>query len=146
MELTTKSLPASALPLPQSHGIKISPLPSLSEADSESRPISIMPDPGDEKHNSRTLLFCPDEIEAPLPKKSHGRIFRHVRYTLFTVYRRLFTAVFILNMVGVVVLFIRYHRSTNSPVLLADFANIAAANIMVALLIRQDYIVNALFK
>jgi hypothetical protein len=54
--------------------------------------------------------------------------------------------VFILNMVGVIALFIRYHKSTSSPALLADFANIAAAHIMVALLIRQDYIVNALFK
>jgi hypothetical protein len=139
--------PPSSSPQPCQHDVvKLSPLPQLSEADSDSRPASTIPDPIDEKHHSTSPLFYSEEIEGPLLKKRHGRVFRHLRYTFFNVYRRLFTIVFILNMIGVVVLVIRYRKSTTSPALLADLANIASANVMVALLIRQDYVVNALFK
>jgi hypothetical protein len=61
------------------------------------------------------------------------------------VYRRLFSIVFILNMIGLGVLLSRNINWPKSPPL-SDFATAASANIMVALLIRQDYVVNACFK
>lgn len=61
------------------------------------------------------------------------------------VYRRLFSVVFILNMVGLGVLLSQNKDWIKSPPL-SDFATAASANIMVALLIRQDYVVNACFK
>jgi len=146
MALITEPSPSSSPLVSQHDVVKVSPLPQLAEVDSDSRPVSTIPDPGDEKHNSRSLLFYSGDVEAPLPKKSHNRIIRHVRHTFFNVYRRLFTLVFILNMIGMVVLLVRHHNATTSPALLADLANIASANVMVALLIRQDYVVNILFK
>lgn len=81
----------------------------------------------------------------PLPPKRYSRIFRHFRYTFFNVYRRLFSIVFVLNLVGVAILFGRY-KGTSPPAFLADLANAASANIMVAISMRQDYIVNICYR
>lgn len=86
-----------------------------------------------------------DEKLLPLPPKHHPRSVRHARHTFLNVYRRLFGVVFILNIIGLAVLFWRYNGNY-SPVFMGHLATAAAANIMVALLIRQDYIVNILFK
>lgn len=86
-----------------------------------------------------------DQKLTPLPPKTHPRLFRHARYTFLNVYRRLFSIVFTLNVVGVGILFWRYDGDYNS-VFLGHLATAAAANIMVALLARQDYIVNAMFR
>lgn len=80
-----------------------------------------------------------------LPRKKQRRFLRHARHTFLSVYRRLFSIVFILNMIGLAVLLSRDSHWESSPPL-ADFATAASANIMVALLIRQDYVVNACFK
>jgi hypothetical protein len=82
----------------------------------------------------------------PLSSKRHSRFLRHARRTVFNVYRRLFSIVFLLNVVGVGILLGRYRASVSSAALLADLATAAAANIMVALWIRQDYVINGLFK
>jgi hypothetical protein len=80
-----------------------------------------------------------------LPEKRQQRYLRHARHTFLNVYRRLFTIVFIFNMVGLAALLSHNSDWYTSPPL-ADFATAASANIMVALLIRQDYVVNACFK
>jgi hypothetical protein len=82
----------------------------------------------------------------PLSGKRHSRFLRHARHTVFNVYRRLFSIVFLLNVVDVGILFGRYRASVSSAALLADLATAAAANIMVALWIRQDYVINGFFK
>jgi hypothetical protein len=81
----------------------------------------------------------------PLPPKRHTRIFRHFRYTFFNVYRRLFSIVFVLNLIGVAILFGKY-KGANLPEFLADLANAASANIMVAIAMRQDYIINICYR
>lgn len=81
----------------------------------------------------------------PLPEKRQRRTLRHARHTFLNVYRRLFSFVFILNMIGLGALLSQNSSWTTTPPL-SDFATAASANIMVALLIRQDYVVNALFK
>jgi hypothetical protein len=85
------------------------------------------------------------EKPALLPPKRQPKLLRHARHTFINVYRRLFSIVFILNMIGLSILLSRNNNWTKSPPL-SDFATAASANIMVALLIRQDYIVNACFK
>jgi hypothetical protein len=85
------------------------------------------------------------EKPAELPPKRQSNFLRHARHTFFIVYRRLFTVVFVLNMVGLGLLVWRERDWVKSPPL-SDFATAASANIMVALLIRQDYVVNRLFK
>lgn len=81
----------------------------------------------------------------PLPPKKYHRIFRHFRYTFFNIYRRLFSTVFVLNLIGVAILFGKY-RGASPPAFLADLANAASANIMVAIAMRQDYIVNICYR
>jgi hypothetical protein len=80
-----------------------------------------------------------------LPQKRQRRFLRHARHTFLNVYRRLFSAVFILNVIGLGILLSHNSSWTTNPPLSA-FATAASANIMVALLIRQDYVVNTLFK
>lgn len=83
--------------------------------------------------------------EVQLPNKRSHRYLRHARHTFLNVYRRLFSLVFIFNMIGLAVLLSRNSHWYSSPPL-ADFATAASANIMVAVLIRQDYVVNTCFK
>lgn len=80
-----------------------------------------------------------------LPVKRQTRVIRHARHTFLNVYRRLFSFVFIANLVGLAGLLSKHHHWLQNPPLSA-FATAAAANILVALLIRQDYIVNLCFK
>jgi len=86
------------------------------------------------------------EKQVPLPAKRYNKILRHARYTFLNVYRRLFSIVFVVNMVFVVFFMIQHRESYSSPQLLANLAAAASANVMVALLIRQDYVVNGLFR
>jgi hypothetical protein len=86
-----------------------------------------------------------DENPLPLLPKRQNWLLRHARHTVFTVYRRLFSIVFILNIIGLGALLTRNDKWLASPPL-SNFATAASANIMVALLIRQDYVVNTLFR
>ena len=86
-----------------------------------------------------------DDKPLPILPKRQSRLLRHARHTFLNVYRRLFSIVFILNIAGLGALLTRNDTWLASPPL-SDFATAASANIMVALLIRQDYVVNALFK
>lgn len=86
------------------------------------------------------------ENQLPLPEKSQNRIIRHARHTFGNVYRRLFSLVFLFNMIGLGVLFGRYKHGLSNPTLLSHLATAASANILVAILARQDYIVNLLFR
>ena len=131
-------------------GTKIAPIPALTDicsSVSASRTSTIWSTPIAEKHNFTADLENIYSLDVePLPPKQHNHFLRNVRHTFFTVYRRLFTVVFMLNMVGVGVIIWRYRRRLDDVWLLADLANIASANIMVALLVRVDYIVNTFFK
>ncbi|KIK60962.1 hypothetical protein GYMLUDRAFT_43506 [Collybiopsis luxurians FD-317 M1] len=70
--------------------------------------------------------------------KKHGRVVRNLRFKLLNVYRRLFSIVFITNMA----IFIAFCvRGTSIPKL----GQITIANLFVAILFRQEYVINALF-
>jgi len=86
------------------------------------------------------------EKQVLLPPKRYNKLLRHVRHTFLNVYRRLFSIVFILNMIFVVFSLVHDRNSYASPQRLANFAAAASANIMIAILIRQDYVINGLFK
>lgn len=74
-----------------------------------------------------------------------GRFLRFARYSVFGVYRRIFLAVFIINIwQGHRILTMR-RRSKYSP-LLVDISTAFALNMFVAILIRQDYVINFLFR
>lgn len=96
------------------------------------------------------LLNHSDSTRAciPLPpKRWYLRPFRHARYILLTTYRRLFSIVFTANLVALGFLLGRRGRNHRwSAPLLSDVSNAASANLMLAVLIRQDYIINTLFR
>lgn len=85
----------------------------------------------------------PDYPTIPLPPK--GRFLRFARCTIFGVYRRIFLAVFVINIwQGHRILTMR-RRSKYSPILV-DISTAFALNMFIAVLIRQDYIINLLFR
>jgi hypothetical protein len=96
-----------------------------------------------QRQSRRSSLFA--RFSTPLPPKHHLRILRHARHTFLNVYRRLFSLVFLCNIIGLFVFSSGYDRYSKEG-WLANLANAAAANIMVAILIRQDYVVNMLFR
>ncbi|RFU27591.1 hypothetical protein B7463_g8762, partial [Scytalidium lignicola] len=81
----------------------------------------------------------------PLPPRRGFGLYRFVRYTGLNVYRRIFTAVFIINGLVAYHVITKKRRSKYSP-LLVDISTAASANLMLAILIRQDYILNILFR
>ncbi|KAJ7161869.1 hypothetical protein C8R43DRAFT_880607 [Mycena crocata] len=74
-----------------------------------------------------------------LPDKQKGRVIRNLRHQIFTLYRRLFGVVFATNMGVFIAILIQ--GGANPPRL----GTITLANLFVATLMRQEYVVNALF-
>ncbi|KAF8134789.1 hypothetical protein K438DRAFT_1911680 [Mycena galopus ATCC 62051] len=77
--------------------------------------------------------------EDVLPDKLQGKKARNLRHLVFTLYRRLFGVVFVTNMAILIALLV---RGADAPRL----GLITLANLFVAVLMRQDYVVNALFS
>lgn len=81
-----------------------------------------------------------------LPPKQYHPMIRRLRYGLFTVYQRLFTVVLVLN---VAVVFIWLHFSswnTAEALQLSTLATFASSNFLLAILLRQDWLINLLFR
>lgn len=79
-----------------------------------------------------------------LPPKKQPPWLRRLRHVYLAVYQRLFTVVFVANLVGLIILFNKVDPS--SPQMLSNLATAAAANIMLAIAMRQQYVINAIFK
>lgn len=78
-------------------------------------------------------------LEDTLPSKTQGKKTRNLRHQIFTLYRRLFGVVFITNMaVFISVIF----RGANAQ----QIGTIVIANLFCAILMRQDYVINAFFN
>ncbi|RDW61385.1 hypothetical protein BP5796_11277 [Coleophoma crateriformis] len=96
------------------------------------------------------LLKHADSTRACLPlppKRWYFRPLRHFRYIILSTYRRLFSVVFVINVVLLGLQLGRRGRNHRwSAPLLTDVSNTAAANVMIAVLIRQDYIINTIFR
>jgi hypothetical protein len=86
--------------------------------------------------------------DSTFPNKTlppRGRILQFARWTIFGVYRRIFLSVFIFNAWHAHRIITMKRRSKYSP-LLVDISTAASANMLIAILIRQDYVLNTLFK
>lgn len=81
--------------------------------------------------------------EAPrvfeLPPKAHGHYLRNLRHQVLTLYRKLFGIVFIVNTIVFIISFSTNHHTSE------HLGLILIANIFVSILMRQEYVVNALF-
>ena len=78
-------------------------------------------------------------LEDDLPDKTQGKMTRNLRHRLFTLYRRLFGVVFIINMAIFVVTLI--HNQTSA----LHLGLVVTSNLFCSILVRQDYVINAFF-
>lgn len=78
-------------------------------------------------------------LDDELPEKTHDHFLRNVRFQVFSLYRRLFGIVFITNMAIFIATCVRGDMDANY------LGKVAIANIFVAVLMRQDYVINAFF-
>ncbi len=86
------------------------------------------------------------EKEEPLPSKRSPRPLRYLRHTFFSLYRRLFTFVFIANMAAFLGFVIKHHQSLTKKSALSDVVTAVSANLMVGILFRQEHIINFLYS
>lgn len=102
-------------------------------------------------HNPSSSYDSTYKITAPpsnlpkLPVKRERRFFRRLRYTVLAVYQRLFTIAFAANIVGLVVILVKARNNHPSGPPISDFATATAVNVTVALAMRQEYVINALY-
>jgi hypothetical protein len=75
----------------------------------------------------------------------HVRILRYLRYSIFTVYRRLVTVVFVLNVIGLLII-LHHHHFWGSATITSTIATFASSNFLLAILARQDYLAALLFR
>lgn len=85
-----------------------------------------------------------EDIKPELPPKKHGKWTRHLQHTIFTTYRRLFTVVFTANLIAVIVL--ASQRKLIGTQHMTTIAVAASANLFIATAIRQEYIINIVFR
>ncbi|TFK88202.1 hypothetical protein K466DRAFT_598845 [Polyporus arcularius HHB13444] len=78
-------------------------------------------------------------LDDELPEKTHDHFLRNVRFQIFSLYRRLFGIVFITNMAIFIATCVRGDMDANY------LGKVSVANIFVAVLMRQDYVINAFF-
>ena len=82
--------------------------------------------------------------EAPLPKKRGSRIYRYLRWNFGSVYRRIFSLVFIGNFIALATLLIRDFVGS-STLTYSQAATAVSANLLACMLVRNEHIVNAMF-
>ena len=93
--------------------------------------------------NASTSITTPLELEDELPRKKHVPVLRALRWTLLTIYRRLCLLVLVPNLIFIITSAAQ-HNLFNIP--LADMATAVAANITLAVLMRQELVINLLFS
>ncbi|KIY70558.1 nonribosomal peptide synthetase 12 [Cylindrobasidium torrendii FP15055 ss-10] len=74
----------------------------------------------------------------PVPDKTQGKRARNLRHLVFTLYRRLFGVVFVTNMAIFIATAVRGATAMY-------LGKIVVANLFCAILMRQDYVINAFF-
>ncbi len=96
---------------------------------------------------SSTTTLMPEKLSIldlpqALPDKRYGKVFRNLRWTFLSVYRRLNILVILPNVIAMIVLGIRNTLLSLSP---EAAATAVAANIAASVLIRQELLINLLF-
>ena len=75
-----------------------------------------------------------------IPEKTQGKAARNLRHQIFTLYRRLFGVVFVTNVAVLIATLVRTKGMDAQHLGL-----IVVANLFCAILMRQDYVINAFF-
>ncbi|KAK3296650.1 uncharacterized protein B0H64DRAFT_423115 [Chaetomium fimeti] len=83
---------------------------------------------------------------SPLPPKKGPRFYRYLRWNFGSVYRRIFCLVYLGNIIALAVLIARHAISGEESKFTYQQASIAVtANILAAMLVRNEHVVNAMF-
>ena len=112
---------------------------------SDAMPPRRVPHTSTPSYNSTWRLSIPPSEMPKLPYKRERRVWRRMRHNLLAVYQRLFTIVFVGNMIAFIIILVAYRNARPSGPPLSNVATATAANILGAILIRQEYVVNALY-
>ena len=80
----------------------------------------------------------------PLPGELGFSLYQKLRWSIFSMYRKLFSIVTLVNLIAIVIFLIQL-RHDNNIATYNNAATAAAANFCVAILIRNEHVVNLLF-
>ena len=86
----------------------------------------------------------PKEQFTPLPPKKQPPLVRNARHTYGAVYQRLFVLVCLANLAALTV--VLRNVDLNSERMLSNLATASAANVFIAISMRQQYVINTIFK
>ena len=78
-------------------------------------------------------------LDDDLPEKTQGHYMRNLRHQVFSLYRRLFSVVFITNMAIFIATLVKGGANAQ------QLGLIVVSNLFCAILMRQDYVINAFF-
>ncbi len=98
---------------------------------SDAMPPRRVPHTSTPSYNSTWRLSVPPNEMPKLPYKRERRICRRMRHNLLAVYQRLFSIVFIANMIAFIIILVAYRNAYPSGPPLSNVATAAAANILV---------------
>ncbi|KDR71915.1 hypothetical protein GALMADRAFT_143674 [Galerina marginata CBS 339.88] len=104
---------------------------SESASASSSEPSLLKPKPFDLKPN-RDIL----------PEKKGTKLTRYLKFNFFTTYRKIFTVIFTSNLIA----FVCFIAKAHGVPLPTDIASASSANLMVAILFRQENFVNLVYE
>lgn len=90
-----------------------------------------------EKESTPWDGYLDDEI----PTKTQPKIVRNLRHQIFSLYRRLFGVVFVTNVAVSIATLVRPNGADAQ-----HLGSIVVANLFCAILMRQDYVINAFFN
>ncbi|KAF4828146.1 Adenylate-forming reductase [Colletotrichum tropicale] len=114
----------------------------------DSRNFTVVPSRGSDPDLEKTAAFVEEEAEKQedyeLPSKNGFHGWRWIRHRGLNAYRKLFGVIFLANLATFVFL-LWDARENNFSLPLNHLATAVAANLLGAVLLRQDYVVNFIF-
>ena len=100
---------------------------------------------GHTPNNSNWRISMPPSEMPILPYKRESKFWRGMRHNFYTVYQRLFSVVFIGNMIAFIIELALHKDSRPFGPSLGNVATAVAANVTGAILIRQEHVINSLY-
>ncbi|KAH9846371.1 hypothetical protein C2E23DRAFT_890940 [Lenzites betulinus] len=140
---TRSSTTTIALPPPaQVHGVLSLPYKLEGVSQNVSTATSSISDGESDLDLEKTGMSWQGYLDDELPEKTQGHWVRNLRFQVFSLYRRLFGIVFVTNMAVFIATCVQGGVEGADAQFLGK---VAIANIFVAILMRQDYVINAFF-
>lgn len=96
-------------------------------------------------YDSTWRISIPPPDLPKLPSKRERRLWRRLRHNILAVYQRLFTIAFVANIIGLIIVLVKARNNHPSGPPLSALATATAVNVTVAIAMRQEYVINALY-